>query len=146
LAKRGWQVTAVDFVDEALDKAKQRAAEQGVEVQWVRGDVAQVGQLGLEPGYTLLYDFGCIHGLSDAQRHSAARGLSDLAAPGAVLLIGAFMAGRRMLLPRGMNQEDVVALLGDSWQLEHAQSEVADEVPRPIRRARPTLYRLARRA
>ena len=100
LAKRGWQVTAVDFVDEALDKAKQRAAEQGVEVQWVRGDVAQVGQLGLEPGYTLLYDFGCIHGLSDAQRESAARGLSDLAAPGAVLLIGAFMAGRRRVLPR----------------------------------------------
>jgi hypothetical protein len=55
------------------------------------------------------------------------------------------MAGRRMLLPRGMNQEDVVALLGDGWQLEHAQSEAADEMPPPIRRAHPTLYRLARR-
>lgn len=145
LAKRGWQVTAVDFVETALTSARQRAAEEGVEVQWVRGDVAELGRLGLEPGYSLLYDFGCIHGLPDPARRSAARGLSDLAAPGAMLLIGAFKAGRRMVLPRGMDREDVVALLGEGWELEHAQSEVTDNLPPPIRRAQPSLYRLARR-
>jgi 2-polyprenyl-3-methyl-5-hydroxy-6-metoxy-1,4-benzoquinol methylase len=31
LAKRGWRVTAVDFVDKALATAKQRVAEEGVE-------------------------------------------------------------------------------------------------------------------
>ena len=64
LAGRGWQVTAVELVDKALARARQRAAEEDVEVQWVKGDVGELGRLGLEPGYRLLYDFGCIQGLS----------------------------------------------------------------------------------
>ena len=100
LAKQGWSVTAVDSVDKALASARRRAAEEGVEVQWVKGDVAALDRLGLEPGYNLLYDFGCIHGLSDAARTGAAAGLTHLAAPGATLLMVAFKAGRGIVLPR----------------------------------------------
>jgi methylase of polypeptide subunit release factors len=50
LAKRGWRVTAVDSVDKALASAQRRAAEAGVEVQRVKGDVAALDWLGLEPG------------------------------------------------------------------------------------------------
>jgi SAM-dependent methyltransferase len=145
LAKRGWRVTAIDFVDKALASARQRAAEERVDVQWIRGDVAELGQLGLEPGYGLLYDFGCIHGLPEPARRGAAAGLTDLAAPGATLLMLAFKAGRRMVLPRGIDREDVVALLGDGWELDHAHPVVTDDMPPPVRRAEPTLYRLARR-
>jgi SAM-dependent methyltransferase len=145
LAKRGWQVTAVDSVEKALASARQRAAEEGVEVQWVTGDVARLGRLGLQPGYDLLYDFGCIHGLSDAARKGAAAGLTQLAAPGAMLLITAFKAGRRIALPRGMNQQDVVALLGDGWELEESRSVVTEDMPAFLRRANPTVYRLTRR-
>jgi SAM-dependent methyltransferase len=145
LATRGWAVTGVDFVEAALARARRRAAEQGVEVQWVGGDVAQLGRLGLEPGYDLLYDFGCIQGLPDPARRGAAAGLGDLAGPDARLLMVAFKAGRRMVLPRGMDREDVVALLDDGWELEDVQSVVSPDMPRPVRRAEPTLYRLARR-
>jgi SAM-dependent methyltransferase len=117
LAGRGWQVTAVEFVDKARARAKQRAADEGVEVQWVRGDVGELARLGLESGYTLLYDFGCIQGLSDSARRGAAAGLTELAAPGARLLFLAFKAGRRLVLPCGMDREHVVALLGTSWEL-----------------------------
>jgi SAM-dependent methyltransferase len=145
LARRGWQVTAVDFVDEALAKAKERAAEAGAPVQWVKGDVGKLGELGLDPGYTLLYDFGCLHGLPDDARRGAAAGLNQLAAPGATLLLGAFMRGRRVVLPTGMDQEEIVALLGDGWQLEEVRSGVSAELPRPIRKAEPMGYRLTRR-
>src|ERR1700730_8956466 len=47
LAMRGWQVTAVDFAETGLNAARQRARDEGVEVQWVRGDVAELGALGL---------------------------------------------------------------------------------------------------
>jgi SAM-dependent methyltransferase len=144
LARRGWQVTAVDFVDEALAKAKERAAEAGAQVQWVKGDVGKLGELGLDPGYTLLYDFGCLHGLPDDARRGAAAGLNQLAAPGATLLLGAFMRGRRVVLPTGMDQEEIVALLGDGWQLEEVRSGVSAELPRPIRKAEPMDYRLTR--
>ena len=72
LAKRGWRVTAVDFSEEALATARRRATEQGAEVEWVQGDVGRLDRLELEPGYTLIYDFGCIQGLGDPSRQSAA--------------------------------------------------------------------------
>jgi SAM-dependent methyltransferase len=146
LAKRGWRVTAVDFVDKALASAEQRAAEEGVEVQWVSGDVARLGRLGLEPGYTLLYDFGCIQGLPDSARTGAAVGLTELAAPGATLLMLAFKARRRMMLPRGMDKEHIIALLGDGWDFEHSQAVVTEDMPPPVRRSTPTIYRLTRRS
>jgi SAM-dependent methyltransferase len=145
LAGRGWQVTAVEFVEKALARAKQRAAEEGVEVRWVRGDVGELGRPGLGPGYSLLYDFGCIQGLSDSARRGAAAGLSEVAPPGARLLFLAFKTGQRIMLPRGMDREHLVALLGNGWELQHAESVVTEDMPRPVRRAEPTLYRLARR-
>lgn len=144
LAKRGWRVTAVDNVDKALVGAKERAADEGVEVQWVRGDVAELDRLGLEPGYDLLYDVGCIHGLSDSARREVAAGLTQLAAPEATLLIGAFKANRNPLLPRGMNKEDVVALLHDSWDLQESRATATENAPAFVRRADPTVYRLTR--
>ncbi|MGH2896337.1 MAG: class I SAM-dependent methyltransferase [Solirubrobacteraceae bacterium] len=145
LAKHGWRVTAVDAVDKALAAAQQRAAAEGVEVQWVRGDVGRLGRLGLKPGYSLLYDFGCIHGLPDSARTGAAAGLTELATPGATLLLLAFKTGRRMVLPRGMDKDDIVDLLGNEWGLEHSQTIITEDMPPPLRRASPTLYRLARR-
>jgi SAM-dependent methyltransferase len=146
LAARGWQVTAVEFVDKALARARERAAEDGVEVRWVRGDVGELGRLGLEPGYTLLYDFGCIQGLPDSARQGAAAGLTELAAPGATLLLLAFKGARRLVLPRGMDTDQLLALLGNAWELRHARAVVSEDIPPPVRRAEPTLYRLGRSA
>ena len=92
LTKHGWRVTGLDFAGDALAKAKQRAADQEVQVEPIQGDVGRLDQLGLEPGYTLLYDFGCIQGLPDAARQGAANGLTRLAAPGASLFMFAFKA------------------------------------------------------
>jgi SAM-dependent methyltransferase len=144
LARAGWQVTAVDAVETALDKARARAAEEGVNVQWIAADVSALGRLGLDPGYTLLYDFGCIQGLDDAARRGTAAGLTQLAAPGATLLLVAFKPRRRLLFPRGMDRDGVAALFGDGWELVDVQSVVEPDMPPPVRRLRPTLYRLKR--
>jgi SAM-dependent methyltransferase len=146
LAGRGWEVTAVDVVDKALERARQRAVDEGVEVRWVKGSVGALGRLGLEPGYSLVYDFGCIQGLSGPERRGAAAGMTELAAPGARLVLLAFKAGRRVLLPRGMDTDDLLTLLGDGWELERAESAVIADMPPPIRRADPTLFRLRRGA
>lgn len=150
LAKRGWRVTGVDFAAEALAKARRRASEEGADVQFIEGDVGRLDQLGFEPGYDLLYDFGCIQGLPDAARQGAARGLDQLAAPGASLLMFAFTArGRplpaRLLLPRGMDEPDIVALLGGGWDHEQTQSVATDDMPAFARASQPTLYRFSHR-
>jgi SAM-dependent methyltransferase len=39
LAERDWRVTAIDFSDVALGLARDLAAERGVDVEWIEGDV-----------------------------------------------------------------------------------------------------------
>ena len=46
LAELGWRVTGVDFSEIGLDKARRMAADRGVEVTWVRGDL-----LDYQPDY-----------------------------------------------------------------------------------------------
>ena len=41
LAEQGWQVTGVDFSAVGLEKARQLAAERGVNVDWVRADLLE---------------------------------------------------------------------------------------------------------
>jgi hypothetical protein len=43
-----------------------------------------------------------------------------------------------------MDKEDILALLGDGWRLEQSQSVVTEDMPAPLRRADPTIYRLTR--
>ena len=52
LARRGWDVTAVDFSGVAVDRARSRARRDGVEIHW---HVEDLRQYRPEPGYDLAY-------------------------------------------------------------------------------------------
>jgi hypothetical protein len=64
----------VDIVAAAIARARRRAAALGVQVLWVVGDAAALGGLGLEPGYTLVCDIGCIQWLPEAAARASQRG------------------------------------------------------------------------
>src|SRR5829696_5791758 len=69
LARRGWKVTGVDFVPKAVRRARARADQGGVAVEFMEGDVTDLGAAGVSPGFELLVDFGCFHDeLTDQQR------------------------------------------------------------------------------
>lgn len=103
MATNGWQVTGVEMVPRALQQANIRAAAAGVEVDFRLGDVTRLGDLGLEPGYTLVFDFGCYHGLKPEQRARYAEGVTALAAPAATLLMMAFTRCYRPFPPASAN-------------------------------------------
>src|SRR6266704_4253828 len=90
MAEQGWEVTAVEAIPRALREAERRAEIAGVKVDFRRGDVSRLGDLSLEPGYSFLFDFGCYHGLKAVERARYAEGVTQLAAPGATLLMMAF--------------------------------------------------------
>ena len=52
--------------------------------------------------------------------------------------------GRRPVLPRGMEKEEIVDLAGDAWDLVETRQLEDPSMPPPIRWARPTVYRLVR--
>jgi len=147
LAKEGWEVTAVDLEERAIAKARERAAEADAHVHWIVGDVTKLGALARPPGYSLIYDLGCIQGLTDEAAALAAEGITSLAAEDATLLFLAFARGRRMILPRGMDREHVEALFGPTWRLigTHDVLQLSThKVPPPIRKMRPTAYHLVK--
>jgi SAM-dependent methyltransferase len=90
LAGRGYRVTAIDIAPTALARARERAAQAGVDVTWLLADVLQPPRL--EP-FDFVYDRGCYHEL---RQHAPARyvaAVSQLARPGGRLLILAGRAG-----------------------------------------------------
>ena len=143
LAKHGWQVTGVDAVERALAQARRRAQAAGVNVRWMAGDVTQLTSLGLGDGFNLLHDRGCFHDLPDSARERYSRALSELAAPGATLLLMAFARGRRGVGPSASEQE-IRQRFGSSWELVSIQSDSGPAPPGPMRRVPRIWYRLQR--
>jgi SAM-dependent methyltransferase len=69
LAQHGWQVDGVDFVPEAVERARERVHETRVteRVRLFQGSVTRMDFLA--PPYDLALDVGCMHGL-DAERQA----------------------------------------------------------------------------
>jgi hypothetical protein len=144
LAARGWEVTGVDLVDKALERARQRARERAAKVRFVRGDVAALDPAGIGVGYQLFLDVGCFHGLTEQQQARMGSAVDSVAAPAATALVLAFKPGALPRpLPRGAD-EVTLGRAFPGWQVVAAEPAVVDGMPRPLRRATPTWYRLRR--
>lgn len=131
LAQHGWDVTGIDFVERALEKARSKAQRAGAHVRWLRADVTKLGQYDLGQGFNLVVDSGLLHGLSDDARDAYVRELSPLVADGGRLLILAFGVRKRRG-PRGIDREEVERRFGRGWQLQAtgvdpAASNLADD-------------------
>src|SRR5258707_2759472 len=68
LAKHGWQVTGVDFVAKAVDKARAKAAANKATVNFAQADVTRLSSEGVGTDFALIVDNGCLHGMSDEDR------------------------------------------------------------------------------
>ena len=110
LARRGWQVTAVEIVERALERARVRAAEVG-------------------SGFRMFLDTGTFHGLGDAQRAAMGSGITAIAAPGATVLMLSWTPRRRGPLPRGADRTEL--------QAAFPGAEVTDEGPTGFRAPPP---------
>jgi SAM-dependent methyltransferase len=142
LAKRGWEVTAVDFVSKALRRARERAEHAGVEVRLIEGDVTKLRAAGVGSKYSLLLDFGLFHDeLTDEQRSAEGREVSAVASPDASLLVMAWEPGRRFVLPRGASRGDIEQAYPE-WKLIDEEAMNAIEAPGYVRKANPRFYRL----
>ena len=83
LARQGWRVTAVDFSDVALDKGRERAAKDGLELEWVAADLtAYVPEAGGFELVVIAYLHLLPHDLETVLRRAA-----EALAPGGTLFI-----------------------------------------------------------
>lgn len=143
LAQRGWHVTGVDLVPKAVHAARERAREAGVDVQIVQGDVAALREAGVGSDFRLVWDFGTVHGLSQAQRQAVGREVSGLATDDATILMIAWAPGRRGPLPRGASRREVEEAFA-GWKVTDEEPFDATGLPGPLRNVDPRVYRLRR--
>ena len=125
LADRGWQVTAVDFSEVAIEKAKARAADRGVEVEFVVSDVTAYRPAGL---YDLITSFYIQ--LWPDQRTGMLSAAAEALAPGGSLL---FVSHDKSSPPSGWSEEDLASLttpeevVAELPGLEIQRAEVVEE-------------------
>jgi len=121
LARQDWEVTGIDFIADAIGLAREKLRHTGSlagKVRFLVGDVTDLDALGLEPGYTLLFDLGCLHSINMLARARYAQGVTRLAAPGALFLLYGFMPNQ--LIDNHLTRDEVQALFEPAFTLERA--------------------------
>ena len=88
LAQRGFDVTGVDFSPAAIELGKKRAAEAGVHVNFVVGDLTDLR--GIAGTFDLLVDYGTLDDLKPPQRDRYMRSVLPLTHAGSCFLLYCF--------------------------------------------------------
>jgi SAM-dependent methyltransferase len=117
LAAHGWQVTGVDSAERALRTARLRADSAGLDVGFIRGDVTRIDKTGVNGPFDFFLDGGCFHGMSEDERRRYNKSITQVAAPGAELLLFSFGPSRRHVPPRGAEMSDVERCFADGWKM-----------------------------
>jgi SAM-dependent methyltransferase len=143
-ARNRWQVTAVDDVPLALARGRARAAAAGVDVRFERADISRTDARQIGDGYSLLLDLGCLHNLNAARREAAGSLLTQVAAPGATLLMLAFAPGGSKPGPVGIDEADVKAMF-PAWDVVLSAPADTLVLKGRMARAKPYFHRLVKR-
>jgi methyl halide transferase len=111
LAGQGFSVTAVDGSSVAIERARQRAARQGLAAEFVQGDVCALPAPPLP--YDLLFDRGCYHCVRGENLTGYVGMLQRVTAPGSKFLLLAGNAREpRDPGPPTVSEEELRAELG----------------------------------
>ncbi|HZN82118.1 MAG TPA: class I SAM-dependent methyltransferase [Mycobacterium sp.] len=124
LAKHGWQVTGVDFVAKAVEKARAKAEANKLTVNFARADVTRLSSEGVGTNFGLIVDNGCLHGMSPEDRNAYVREVTAVAAPGARLLLVEFVTGGSYGVP-GIDPDEVKTRFAADWALLSSGDEPA---------------------
>jgi SAM-dependent methyltransferase len=128
LAERGWQVTAVDFSDEALRQAREHARTRGVDVNWVHKDLLDYKP----PGSFQLVLVAYIH-LPPHERRALLQRAGRAVAPGGVfLLVGHDSTNVGTGAPGPTNPTLLYAPWDIISELHGLEVERAERVRRPV--------------
>jgi cyclopropane fatty-acyl-phospholipid synthase-like methyltransferase len=88
LAEHGFQVTAVDFAPSAIAKARAKASDAGVDVDFVIDDITTLATVS--GTFDILVDYGTFDDLSTRQRAAYLDQVTSLAKPGSKFLLWCF--------------------------------------------------------
>jgi cyclopropane fatty-acyl-phospholipid synthase-like methyltransferase len=119
-AARGRRVTGIDFLDEPIRRARVKAAERGLSVEFLVKDALTLGNWGAR--FASVIDSGLFHVFSPDDRRRYVQGLGQVIEPGGRLFL---MCGSdeepRDVIPR-VSRQELYDAFADGWEVESVQS------------------------
>ena len=120
LAKRGWQVTGIEIVEKALQRARERVQQANVSMRLLKGDVTALRSAGVETGFRLVLDTGTFHDFDRARQEAMGREIDAVAAPDATVLLLVWPKRVRPLI-RGATRAEIEAAF-PGWKITHVEA------------------------
>jgi cyclopropane fatty-acyl-phospholipid synthase-like methyltransferase len=119
-AARGRRVIGIDFVEEAIRRARRKAAERGVTVEFLVKDATTLAGWGER--FASVIDCGLFHVFSDDDRRRYVEGLSQVVVPGGRLFLLCFSdeePGNEG--PRRVARQELYDAFAGGWEVESVQ-------------------------
>jgi cyclopropane fatty-acyl-phospholipid synthase-like methyltransferase len=120
-AKRGMQVVGLDFVPAAIDRAKAKAKEQGVDVEFLVKDALSL--IEWDRCFASAIDSGLFHVFSDVDRRRYVQGLARVLEKNGRLFLMCFSdrePGEQG--PRRISRQMLVEAFSGGWTIESIES------------------------
>jgi cyclopropane fatty-acyl-phospholipid synthase-like methyltransferase len=120
LAGRGHRVIGIDFVEEAIRRARAKAADRGLAVQFLVKDATALGGWGER--FASVIDWGLFHVFSDDDRRRYVGGLAQVLEPGGRLFLSCFSDEEPGTEgPRRVSRQELYEAFADGWEIESVQ-------------------------
>lgn len=120
LAKRGWQVTGIDIVEKALQRARERVQQANVDMRLVKGDVTALRASGVGTDFRLVLDTGTFHDFDAGKQQAMGREIDAVAAADATVLLLVWPKRIRPLI-RGATRDEIEATF-PGWKITHIEA------------------------
>jgi cyclopropane fatty-acyl-phospholipid synthase-like methyltransferase len=120
LAARGHRVTGIDFVEEAIRRARAKAADRGLAVEFLVKDATTLGDWRQQ--FASVIDSGLFHVFSDADRRRYVAGLARVLEPSGRLFLMCFSDQEPGTEgPRRVSRQELYDAFADGWEVESLQ-------------------------
>jgi ubiquinone/menaquinone biosynthesis C-methylase UbiE len=120
-ASRGHKVTGLDFLEEPIRRAKHKAAERGLSVNFLVKDATTLSQCSER--FDCVIDSGLFHVFSDGDRNKYVSGLATVLKPGGRLFLLCFSdeePGDQG--PRRISKKELHDAFANGWAVESIQA------------------------
>ena len=130
LAARGHEAWGLDFVPVAIERAKAKAVQRGIEAHFVVGNALELKKLGRQ--FDTVIDCGLFHTFADEERPVFVRGLAEVLGPGGLLHLLCFSNEQPGTEgPRRISQQEIQDAFRDGWKVQRIEPTHFESIPRP---------------
>jgi len=130
LARKGFEVTATDVSQTAIDKAKKRAEQEGVSVDFVQGDIIQDR---IEGQYDIVLDRACLHCLDPEHWPAYVANVKQALRPGGLFVLKCLSdAQKGSSYSHKFTEEEIAGLFSSDFDIHMMSDTVlygSDETP-----------------